>query len=122
MNLDHIHFIREVLIRDYAGKDIPTMQTSTGNTAALDPKFTETAFYETDAVRALYHQLGGGRPEGVKMGSTVILPHRSRWASLWRITPEQVQVVEYVGAPEETAAQRNQRQGIASARNRMMRD
>ncbi len=94
MNLAPIHFIREVLVADYTGKQTPTMQASSSNASCVNPVYRAAAFYESDELRAYYHALGGGRHEGAQMGSTIIIPNRSRWEQLWRIAPDQVQVIE----------------------------
>jgi hypothetical protein len=122
MPINEIHFIREILVTDFQGKQVPTMQTSDANTSSLHPIFHEVAFYDVDKVRTLYHELGGGRHEGARMGSTVILPHRSRWAQLWHITADQVQVIDSAFPQEELGELRGLGREKARARNRLMRD
>ena len=122
MNLDAIHFMREVLVKDYKGKEIPTMQVSYANTSSLHPVYKEAAFYDADAVRTLYHELGGGRRAGARMGSTVILPHRSRWAQRQRITADQVQVLDSPKSPADAAELRAIEKDKAKIRNHLMRD
>ncbi|HZQ09259.1 MAG TPA: hypothetical protein VFD70_21965 [Anaerolineae bacterium] len=122
MSINDIHFIREILVKDYQGKEIPTLQASYANASSLHPNFKAVPFYELEEVRALYAKLGGGRSEGSQSGSTVIIPNRSRWANLWGISAEEVQVVESTDGemqplPGDRAA--NER---ARARNRLMRD
>jgi hypothetical protein len=122
MHINEIHFIREVLVTDFQGKQVPTMQASEASTSSLHPIYKEVAFYDVDAVRALYYELGGGRYEGARMGSTVILPHRSRWAQLWRITPEEVLVIDSMYSQEQLAGIRARGREKSRARNRLMRD
>lgn len=122
MNSNEIHFIREILVKDFQGREVATMQSSDANTSSLHPTFREVPFYDVEAVRALYYDLGGGRHEGARMGSTVILPHRSRWAQLWRVTAEQVQVIHDGYSPEQLAELHTLDRDKARARNRLMRD
>lgn len=122
MAISDIHFIREILVTDFQGKPVPTMQASEANASSLRPLFKEVAFYDVDAVRALYHELGGGRREGERMGSTVILPNRSRWEQQWRITAEQAQVIDGEYSPEQVGEIRASGRESAKARNRLMRD
>ena len=102
MSITDIHFMREVLVTDYSGKVIPTMQSSNANSDCLNPTFKEVAFYNHAAVSALYRELGGGRNEGALVGSTVIIPNRSGWASLWKISPAEVKVVSNMDFQEES--------------------
>ena len=120
MNFNDIHFLREILLTNYLGQDVATMQSSTANSSCANPPYRAAAFYESEPLRALYHELGGGRSEGARMGSTVIIPHRTRWAQLWRVTAGEVRVMENTDA--ETAAMETLRHDKASTRNRLMRD
>lgn len=122
MNINEIHFIREILVTDFQGKVVPTMQTSDASTSSLHPIFQEVAFYDVDAVRALYHELGGSRGQDAPTGSTVILPHRSRWAQLWRITAGEVLVINSTYPLEQLAETRAPGREKARARDRLMRD
>lgn len=98
--IQEIHFIRELLVSDYRGQFSAVMQISTDNTASVHPRFKEAPFYEQADVRALYYELGGGRNEGAAMGTTVVLPHRTRWQNLWRITAEEAHVLPVPLIPE----------------------
>lgn len=122
MSINEMHFIREVLVTDYSGKEVPTMQASCGSSSNLHPIYKEVAFYDMDAVRALYHELGGDRNEGEQMGSTVVLPHRSRWAQFWHITAADVNVIDSEYSPAQSAKLRVHGNENARARNRLMRD
>jgi hypothetical protein len=122
MNINEMHFIREILVTDVSGKEVPTMQASCGSTSNLHPIYKEVAFYDVDAVRALYHELGGSRQDGEPIGSTVILPHRSRWVQLWRLTAADVQVIDSEYSPAQLAKLRALGDEHAHARNRLMRD
>lgn len=93
MSIQDIHFIREIVMT-HMGRDVPTLQASYSNASSLHPSFNAVAFYEVEEVRALYARLGGGRLEGARSGTTVIIPNRSRWENLWRISAEEVQVVQ----------------------------
>ncbi len=122
MSINEIHFMREILVTDSHGKLIPTMETSCSNTACLHPIYKEVAFYDHAAVSKLYHELGGGRHEGALMGSTVILPHRSRWASLWRISPAEVLVLSSPPASQLYSGAKRSRNEKSRTRDRLMRD
>lgn len=93
MNINEIHFIREILVTNYLGTAVRTMQTSEANPSSLHPHLRDVAFYDVAAVTKLYAELGGGRREGAEFGSTVILPTRSRWANLSRITSADVRII-----------------------------
>jgi hypothetical protein len=92
MDINKIHFIREILVKDYRGRETPTMQLSFDNASYQRPAFQGAPSADQEQVRALYLKLGGGRSEGWESGSTVIIPNRSFWASLWPISAEEVQV------------------------------
>ncbi len=121
MSIQQIHFIREVLVADYQGKLTPTMQVSDSNAACLNPTFQEAAFYEAAEVRTVYAKLGGGRRDGERQGTTVIIPNRSRWASLWAISPAEVRVVQDIDSNAPPAME-NLHTATTRARDRMMRD
>ncbi|HZQ08807.1 MAG TPA: hypothetical protein VFD70_19650 [Anaerolineae bacterium] len=122
MSIQDIHFIREILVKDYAGNAIPTLQASYANASCLNPKFKAVPFYELEKVRALYLKLGGGRLEHAQNGTTVIIPNRSRWANLWGISAEEVRVVESrTDALQSLRADPSDNER-ARARNRLMRD
>lgn len=122
MSFPKVHFLREVLVSDYQGTDVPTMQSSDSNADALHPYYTNASFYEHDDLRTLYHQLGGGRREGAALGSTVVIPNRSGWANLRRITAAEVTILAAPNAPptDPEAAARHKRRTQArdaAARN-----
>lgn len=122
MSRNEIHFMREILVKDYRGKLIPTMEASYSNAFCLHPVFKEVSFYDQSEVSKLYHELGGGRNDDALVGSTVIIPHRPRWASLWRISPAEVQVISSPALTGLSAAAKSSRQDKARARDRLMRD
>ncbi len=93
MDIKRIHFIREVLVTDHRNKTTPTMQFSYDNASYLHPSFMNVPSADQAQVRKLYGQLGGSPPGGGWSGSTVIIPNRSFWASLWRISVDEVQVM-----------------------------
>ncbi len=93
MDIQRIHFIREILERNYQGKPIPTMQYSYDNASYLDPIFMEAPSHDQANLRALYEKLGGRRSEGRWLGTIVIIPNRSFWASWRGISTDEVQVV-----------------------------
>ena len=113
--------MREILVMDYQGEEIPTMEASDANADCLRPTFKQVAFYDQSAVRALYQELGGGRREGSRTGSTVIIPNRSAWASLWRISPDEVRVIAVPDSKELSREDQSLRKDNARARNRLMR-
>jgi hypothetical protein len=97
MDVNKIHFIREIMVKEYRGTGTPTMQLSYDNASYLRPAFLLVPSADQEQVRALYLSLGGGRSEGSESGSTVIIPNRSLWASLWPISAEEVQVMTSEG-------------------------
>ena len=97
MDVRKIHFIREIMVKDFRGRETPTMQFSDYNASYLRPKFLWASSADQEQMRALYLKLGGGRREGWESGSTVIIPNRSLWASLWPISAEEVQVMTSEG-------------------------
>lgn len=122
MSINEIHFMREILVTDSRGKVVPTMQASYSNASCVNPVFKDVAFYDHAEVSKLYHELGGGRREGALKGATVVIPNRSRWANLWRISAAEVQVISSP-VPEELSEQsKSLRQQNARARNSLMRD
>jgi hypothetical protein len=97
MNVRKIHFIREIMEKDFRGREKPTMQLSYDNASYMRPKFLAAPSADQEQMRSLYFKLGGGRREGSWSGSTVIIPNRSLWASLWPISAEEVQVLTSEG-------------------------
>ncbi len=93
MDIKRIHFIREILVTDHLDNPIPAMQFSYDNASYLKPTFQLAPTEDQAQVRELYRRLGGSRPEGEWSGSTVIIPNRSFWASLWGISADEVQVM-----------------------------
>jgi hypothetical protein len=71
---DHIHFIREVLVRDKRGRKIPTIQVSYSKPFDTNPTFREVAKSNQKEARAIYQELGGGRLEHWWVGLTIIIP------------------------------------------------
>jgi hypothetical protein len=67
-------------------------------------------------------QLGGSRHEGSRSGTTVIIPNRSRWANLWGISAEEVEIVESTDGDMQSLRLDPARSERARARNRLMRD
>lgn len=122
MSTNDIHFIREILVKDFKGNEIPTLQASYANASSLSPKFKAVPFYEVEEIGALYVKLGGGRREGSQSGSTVIIPNRSRWANLWGISAEEVRVVETTSDEMQSPRSDPSYPERAHARNRLMRD
>ena len=122
MSISDIHFIREILVNDYQGIGIPTLQASYANASSLHPKYKAVPFYELEEITALYTKLGGGRREGSQNGSTVIIPNRSRWANLWGISVEEVQVIASTTDEPPALGSNPGDPERAHARNRLMRD
>jgi hypothetical protein len=122
MSINEIHFIREILVRDFRGNEIPTLQASYANASSLHPKYKTVPFYEVDQVRALYAKLGGSRREGSRSGTTVIIPNRSLWANLRSISAEEVEIIESTDGEMQSLRLDPDRQARARARNRLMRD
>lgn len=86
MDIQAIHFIREVLVTNWQGKPTPQMQFSFANASFLDPAFQEVPSTDQEQVRELYLELGGRRLENERFGSTVIIPNRSRRGFLRRMS------------------------------------
>ncbi len=103
MDIKRIHFIREVLATDYRGRPVPTMQFSYDNASYLNPTFLFAATNDEAQLRTLYVKLGGSRPESGGSGTTVIIPNRSWYSSLWGISPDDVQVVASTAPGAEPA-------------------
>lgn len=82
MDIKGIHFIREVLVTNWQGKPTPLMQFSYANASFLDPPFQEVPSTDQEQVRELYLELGGRRLENERIGSTVVIPNRTRWGFL----------------------------------------
>jgi hypothetical protein len=82
-----------VLVGDYNGKAIPTMQFSSDNASYLNPNFSPVSTPEIAEAHALYLKLGGSRPEAGGDGTTVIIPNRSWYHSLSEINADQVRVI-----------------------------
>jgi hypothetical protein len=122
MSMQEIHFIRDALVKDYQGVESSVMEVSLSNSSSLHPKFQQAAFYETLEVRALYTKLGGSRRAEDRRGSTVIIPNRSRWASLRGISAEEVQVVQELDSQERDGSSGDLHTSETRARDRMMRD
>jgi hypothetical protein len=122
VSVQEIHFIREVLVADYQGKTTPTMQVSDANASCVHPVFVEAAFYEAAEVRTLYAKLGGARRADDRQGSTVIIPNRSRWATLWGISAEEATVVQNTDSNDTPAGMDKFHTAGTRARDRMMRD
>ncbi len=75
MNLDHIHFIREIIINDKRGRKIPTMQISYAKPSEVQPKFQTVPAKHQKEMRILYEDLGGGRLKEWLVGLTITIPH-----------------------------------------------
>lgn len=76
MNLEHVHFIREVLITDRRGRKKPTMQISYAKASDLNPVFQNVPPKFQNEMRLLYNDLGGGRLDKWWVGLTLTIP---RW-------------------------------------------
>jgi hypothetical protein len=115
MDVNRIHFIREIVVTDHRGRETPTMQFSYDNASYLRLTFLGVPSADQEQVRALYLKLGGGRVEGWESGSTVIIPNRSRWANLWPISAEEVQVMTSAGRVRISNRGRGERVGTSEA-------
>lgn len=119
---EDIHFLRECLVADPRGNLVAVMQYSSANTEYLHPKFVEAPFYAQAELTTLYNELGGGRGENAPEGNTLVLPHRSGWQKLRRLTAGEVEIRDPFGSDEESAAARAERYTQARRRNHLMRD
>lgn len=93
MDVKRIHFIREIMVTDYRGGSIPTMQFSYDNASYLNPTFVSASTNDVAPLRELYTRLSGSRREGGPDGTTVIIPNRSWYSSLWGISADEVKTV-----------------------------
>lgn len=118
----NIHFIREILVKDYAGNLIPTMQSSDSNADALHPYYISASFYEHKDLQVLYHHLGGGRRDGAAMGSTVVIPNRTKWASMRKINAAEVTILTAPDAAPITAEANALHKTQTRARDALSRD
>lgn len=75
MRLEHIHFIREVLVTDRRGRKVPTMQISYAKVSDLNPVFQNVPPKFQNEMRILYSDLGGGRLDKWAVGLTLMIPH-----------------------------------------------
>lgn len=75
MNLEHIHFIREIIIVDKRGRKIPTMQISYAKPSDLEPKFQTVPSKFQAEMRILYEDFGGGRLKNWTIGLTITIPN-----------------------------------------------
>ena len=121
MSIQEIHFIRDALVTDFQGKESSVMEVSLSNASSIHPKFQQAAFYEMDEVRALYAKLGGSRSANDSRGSTVIIPNRSRWASLRGISAEEVRVVQDLDSSERQGSSGDLHSESSRTRDRNMR-
>ena len=122
MSIQDIHFIRDAVVTDFQGKESSVMEVSLANASTLHPNFQQAAFYEMAQVRALYVKLGGARRAENKRGSTVIIPNRTRWSSLWGISAAEVQVVQDMDSKERQEPAGDLHTTETRARDRLMRD
>lgn len=102
MDTNKIHFIREIVLTDLQGKRTPTMQFSYDNASYLHPMYLLVPTADQKRIRALYLKLGGSRIEGRENGTTVVIPNRSAWASMWPISVEEVRVTDGANSPTQT--------------------
>lgn len=75
MNLEHIHFIREIVVTNHRGRKIPTMQISYTKVSDLNPVFQDVPRKFQNEMRLLYIDLGGGRLGQWTVGLTLTIPH-----------------------------------------------
>ena len=73
MKMDHIHLIREVLLKDKRGRSLPTIQVSYSMPFDSRPKFKDVPKKDQKQVAAIYKKLGGGRLKEWMVGTTVII-------------------------------------------------
>lgn len=74
MNMEHVHFMREVLVPDKRGRKIPTMQISYSKPYDVNPMFRAVPKGDQKEAREIYEKLGGGRLEEWWTGVTIIIP------------------------------------------------
>ena len=74
MKMDHVHFIREVMIRNKRGRRINTLQVSYAKHTELNPTFRDVQKQDRKQVQAVYEELGGGRLKKWWTGLTIVIP------------------------------------------------
>jgi len=75
VNLEHVHFIREIIVLDKRGRKIPTMQISYAKPSETQPKFQTVPSKFQKEMRILYEDMGGGRLKEWQVGLTIMIPH-----------------------------------------------
>lgn len=76
MDLKNVRHLREILITDARGKATRRMQYSSQNISHFRPNFVEVPLDDQARAHELYLKLGGRRREGIRFGTTVIIPNR----------------------------------------------
>ena len=120
MEIKRIHFIREILITDYQGNPIPTMQFSDDNAAYLNPVFLTISSWDQAQLRRLYERLGGTRSDGGENGTTIIIPNRPWYSSFWDITADEVQIVPSTAARAQPGQAESRSEGATSFTHRSL--
>ncbi len=77
MDFKNVHHLREILVTDARGKTTSIMQYSSQNASHFRPNFQEVPMDDQERARELYLKWGGKRREGIKIGTTAIIPMRS---------------------------------------------
>ncbi len=75
MDMKHVHFIREIVLRDKRGRKVPTMQISYAKPSNINPTFQNVPPKYQNEVRNLYEDMGGGRLKEWLVGLTIIIPY-----------------------------------------------
>ncbi len=78
MDLENIHFIREIVIADKQGKKKPVIQISYARPSETHPKFQTVPDKYQSQMRTLYREMGGGRLDEWLVGLTIIIPNSRR--------------------------------------------
>ncbi len=76
MDLKNVRHLREILITDARGKATSMMQYSSQNISHFRPSFVEVPLDDQARAHELYLRRGGRRREGMRFGTTVIIPNR----------------------------------------------
>ncbi len=86
MDIEHLCWLREVLLTDTKGQDAVSMEWSYDNGLAGAPRFFRVPAEDMLKARALYQEWGGLRAEGYRRGTLAKGPALPYAASIkiWR--------------------------------------
>lgn len=74
MNVERVHYLREIIVRDRKGQATVTVEFSYDDRFAHKPRFFGVPDDQVEQARRLYLEWGGSRPEGYRIGTTAGRP------------------------------------------------